>query len=353
MLYVIVRRPFVRVVRNVVTIAAQGLAAAAAGLATAGFASAECGTVKGSALPFHSTAAGVLAASAAFVMMGMVLDAVAAVRVFQTARRRRLLKDLEHFVSADRDGSGRLNREELREGLQAMRGRPVSDRQLEATFAQLGTDGSGAVSLREFLDVEYVVWELPAEEAGGECGAGVAAGLSVPLRNTAVPLTRGTGRGEPTMLRSPVARQSPQSNWEEGASPHPQFAGAARGAARIHSSQAPLSRHRRALRGGKCQTVSAPLYSASPPTPQGRQGRQRRRTKWRATRTDSPPSRTSSKSLPASPVFPSTFHNLSSLQDTQQAFASMSKSRTVTTGVPGAPGTLWKSSLPVRSATTV
>eukprot|EP00755_Sulcionema_specki_P000717 Sspe_Gene.25611::Locus_10331_Transcript_1_1_Confidence_1.000_Length_2018::g.25611::m.25611 len=55
------------------------------------------------------------------------------------------------FQAIDKDGTGELDRDEVRMLLEKKRGRPISEEELDKAFSAMDKDGGGTVSLEEFL----------------------------------------------------------------------------------------------------------------------------------------------------------------------------------------------------------
>ncbi|KAL6899370.1 hypothetical protein ACP4OV_006028 [Aristida adscensionis] len=81
------------------------------------------------------------------------------------------------FELFDRDGDGRITREELAESLERVLGAPVPGEELAATIARIDADGDGCVDLDEFGDLYDAVMVRRGGEAGDDDdddGAGAA-----------------------------------------------------------------------------------------------------------------------------------------------------------------------------------
>eukprot|EP01062_Namystynia_karyoxenos_P016080 TRINITY_DN15867_c0_g1_i1.p1 TRINITY_DN15867_c0_g1~~TRINITY_DN15867_c0_g1_i1.p1 ORF type:complete len:1381 (+),score=107.70 TRINITY_DN15867_c0_g1_i1:95-4144(+) len=148
---VLLKRPYARPLRLPLTLIAQSLLFIGSGVLSVGYFM-HCRPVEAIAAPF-------LAAAGGLILVIAAIDVSGTLRAMQIGRREQLRNLMNHFRDLDKDGSGELDEDELRYGLQRIWRRDIPEKEFAELFALVDADGSGQVSLHEFLSSEHLFWD--------------------------------------------------------------------------------------------------------------------------------------------------------------------------------------------------
>eukprot|EP01062_Namystynia_karyoxenos_P053171 TRINITY_DN42947_c0_g1_i1.p1 TRINITY_DN42947_c0_g1~~TRINITY_DN42947_c0_g1_i1.p1 ORF type:complete len:1628 (+),score=269.84 TRINITY_DN42947_c0_g1_i1:79-4962(+) len=159
---VVTRQPYSRTLRHPVTVVAQLLLAAGALALAIGYLAESC--PGDSDLPGHHVAPLLLMMSAFVQVFGGAVDCVASLRSMQVGRRAQLRVSLDKYATLGTPGCP-LTKQQLRSGLERVFRRRFEDKDFDALWERVDEDGSGDVSVREFLMAEDFLWEAAASAA--------------------------------------------------------------------------------------------------------------------------------------------------------------------------------------------
>eukprot|EP01062_Namystynia_karyoxenos_P016081 TRINITY_DN15867_c0_g1_i2.p1 TRINITY_DN15867_c0_g1~~TRINITY_DN15867_c0_g1_i2.p1 ORF type:complete len:1457 (+),score=115.05 TRINITY_DN15867_c0_g1_i2:467-4372(+) len=151
MTYILFERPYARPIRVPLTLLAQCLLLIASGVLGVGY-FVHCRPLEAAAAPF-------LAAAGGLILVIAAIDVSGTLRAMQIGRHEQLRALMGHFKELDQSGSGELSGDELRRGLQRIWRRDIPEEEFAKLFALVDADGSGQVSLHEFLSSEHLFWD--------------------------------------------------------------------------------------------------------------------------------------------------------------------------------------------------
>eukprot|EP01062_Namystynia_karyoxenos_P017784 TRINITY_DN16582_c0_g1_i3.p1 TRINITY_DN16582_c0_g1~~TRINITY_DN16582_c0_g1_i3.p1 ORF type:complete len:557 (+),score=111.82 TRINITY_DN16582_c0_g1_i3:579-2249(+) len=153
---VLLLRPYTRAMRLPFVVLSQCLVAGGASMQALGYMGSDCAA---GARPSGGAAPALLTAAGGVMLIGTLVDISAAARAAHLGRRAALNRALAAFASLDKDHSGELDAQELREGLTRLYKRKFEDDEFQALFDKVDRDGSGAVDIQEFLESEHLFWD--------------------------------------------------------------------------------------------------------------------------------------------------------------------------------------------------
>eukprot|EP01062_Namystynia_karyoxenos_P035779 TRINITY_DN26126_c0_g1_i1.p1 TRINITY_DN26126_c0_g1~~TRINITY_DN26126_c0_g1_i1.p1 ORF type:complete len:1491 (+),score=206.42 TRINITY_DN26126_c0_g1_i1:85-4473(+) len=151
--------PYARPPRGPLTVTGQVLLCVSSIFLAYGYFHADCD--KGvTPLPGHAIAYPLLAAGGVTSLLTALVAGAAALRGAYQKRRGKLQTEMhstfEHF---DKDGSGTLDKDELRSGLEALWGRKPPQDEFDRLWAKLDQNNNGTVDINEYIANEHLFWK--------------------------------------------------------------------------------------------------------------------------------------------------------------------------------------------------